>query len=124
VSILDLEEYQRRQQALVDEVRWYRSVIERGSYCHICGHWDDPMVMDAHHVAGRSNDPFTITVCANCHRHLSHKQRSHSKEYSLQDKPPEVVMAFMLRGISDVLWLLSRKLRDLSDKMLESWRKQ
>jgi hypothetical protein len=41
--------------------------------CLTCGHNGE---LEAHHVAGRRNHPFTVDVCVDCHRLLSDKQRA------------------------------------------------
>ena len=74
--------------------------------------------MDSHHIAGKNNDPLTLPVCANCHRHLSHRQRSWPSGWASATKPREMAIAIMLRGVSDLLLLVSRKLREISDEML------
>jgi hypothetical protein len=79
--------------------------------------------MQEHHVGGRRHDPLTIPLCMNCHTRLSRCQSAWPEEWTLTDKPRAVVMALILRGISDVLMLISRKLREMSEEILHSWRK-
>jgi hypothetical protein len=41
-----------------------------------CGE-TDPVVFEQHHVAGRKYSDDTVTLCLNCHRKQSDKQRDH-----------------------------------------------
>jgi hypothetical protein len=57
--------------------------IAAGSACVTCGETDAVVlksgrsVLEAHHIAGRANDPDTIAdVCLNCHRKLTNAQRN------------------------------------------------
>jgi hypothetical protein len=56
--------------------------IAAGSVCVTCGETDPVVlkdgrsVLEAHHIAGRANDPDTTAdVCLNCHRKLTNAQR-------------------------------------------------
>lgn len=98
-------------------------IIEQGGYCRLCGYFEDPTlleegIIEAHHIAGKKIDPMTVLVCPTCHKKLSKDQYSWDKRWMRINNPPNVIRALILRGISDLLIVIAKKLREMSDSML------
>lgn len=111
----DLDRYIRRQRDLIRDKRWSEEMIDRGSYCIICGRQTDPRVVEKHHVAGRRNDDQTITVCPTCHAHLSLKQRSWPEWWTRDDNPPLLRAILLLLGLRDIIDLMSHNIDEAMD---------
>lgn len=99
-------------------------IIKHGGYCRLCGYSEEPSlleetILEDHHIAGRKNDPMTVYVCPTCHKKLSISQYSWDKRWMGFRNTPRIIRAIMLRGISDLLFLIAKKLRELSDGMLK-----
>ena len=120
------KKYFKKQKELIRGTKWIDDLIDKGSYCHTCGNFIDPMVMrnprsyfNNHHISGRKNSDITIPICPNCHAKLTLNQKSWDKRWIEKDNPPNIVFAIMLRGISDILILMARILKDYSNKILK-----
>lgn len=100
------------------EIRSIQKIIDNGGYCCLCGYYDDPRILEEHHISGRKHSDITITVCPNCHKILSLGQRSWPKEWLKYDNNNIIKTALELRGFSDIDKLRSQRLRELSDIFL------
>lgn len=76
--------------------------------CGVCGEGDD-RCLEAHHVAGRSRDEATVTICRNCHRKVSDDQKDHPVFNSDADQLLDRIGHFLL-GLADMLRLIVEKL--------------
>lgn len=118
--------YLKKQKELIQETKWIDDIIDKGSYCHTCGNYIDPMIMrnpqsyfNNHHIGGRNNSDITIPVCPNCHAILTLNQKSWDKRWIEKGNSPNITFAIMLQGISDLLILKARILKDYSKKILK-----
>jgi hypothetical protein len=101
-----------------EEKDWVDDYICGQGYCHVCGH-NDPLDMEYHHMGAAANSDVVISLCRNCHGKLSRKQMNSWPEgWNLKNKPKKIKTALLLRGISDLLILVGRHLRLISDEML------
>lgn len=73
---------------------------------------------ELHHIAGEKHGYHTITVCRECHRTLSNRQKLWDARWWKPDQPDHVRKAFLLQGISDILRLKTRKTHDKGYEML------
>lgn len=81
-------------------------------YCALCG-WNDPDVLEGHHVEGEANSPLCVNLCGDCHAKVSRSQQT--------EQPPEVLLrttksraallAAFLFGISHLLEQLAKLIR-------------
>jgi len=106
------------------ELTLVEQLILTGGYCVLCGYHLDPQNIEMHHVAGRKHDDFMMPVCHNCHQTLSRAQSSWPKEWLSSNQPPEMVMALILRGHSDIDKLKSLQLREISNFYIEKCRRE
>ena len=111
-------DYFQRRDALIEETECTDDFLDRGGCCCICGYNDNPIIIQEHHIAGRHNSEVTIPLCPNCHTELSKKQYSWDIRWNEKNNSSQIKTGFMLRGISDILGLISRILRGLSDRIL------
>ncbi|MDE2590059.1 MAG: hypothetical protein KGL95_10395, partial [Patescibacteria group bacterium] len=68
--------------------------------CVLCLH-SDPFDLEDHHVGGKANSDFTISLCRNCHGKLSRKQYNWPKGWSKKNKNEKQRMACLLIGLGD-----------------------
>jgi uncharacterized protein YlaI len=87
---------------LIRENKWLKQFFEGQGCCTICGH-SDPFDLEGHHVGGKSNSPYLISLCRNCHGRVSRKQYSWPKGWSEKNKPKSQKIGCLLIGFSDVL---------------------
>ena len=69
--------------------------------CGTCDERDD-RVLEAHHVAGRKNDPATVIVCRNCHRKVTDDQEDHPSFDKAADPMLQAIGHFLLGLASSV----------------------
>ena len=101
-----------------EEKDWTEKFCLGQGICLACGH-DDPCDLEYHHLGAQSNSPVLVSLCRNCHGKLSRKQmKSWPEGWYDKEKPKKIKMALLLRGISDLLILVARNLRLISDQML------
>jgi len=79
--------------------------------CAICGEDDPRILMEAHHVFGKSNSPETIIICHNCHDKITHDQnmfppKARSKKAPMVDK-----IRFEDVSTGSLLELIGKKLK-------------
>jgi len=91
---------------LIESKKQMDKLVESQGICIICGH-DNPLDLEYHHIGGKSNSSLVISLCRNCHGRLSRKQYAWPKDWSGKSKPSMQVLAMLLRGISDVLRVIS-----------------
>jgi len=100
---------------LIAEKKTYDVLVESQGICFFCGH-DNPMDFEYHHIAGKANSPLVISVCRNCHGRLSRKQDVWPDGWPRKSKPSMKALAMLLRGISDVLRVVSDYLWEYEDE--------
>lgn len=113
-----MDQYVDKLKEEVQDEQWINSIIEKGSYCAMCGSVIDPLLMEGHHVAGRNNDPFTIPLCPTCHRKMSIKQYSWDDRWTDDKKNTRTTLGFVLRGIGEVLIAIGRWLLEWAVRLL------
>ena len=123
IDTVNYESYQEDLNSRRVEVRIIQEIILKGSYCHACGEFYDPRIMDKfifedHHYSGRRNSPLVIPVCPNCHKWLSLKQRGWDNRWMDAHNSDSLKLAFHLRGLSDILMVYSQQSREWSDRIL------
>lgn len=85
--------------------------------CLHCGQ-DDPICLEAHHIAGRSYHDDTVIECRNCHRKLSDAQKDHPASKSSAPHPLEQIGRYLL-GIADLFRLLIKRLDEFGRSLIE-----
>jgi hypothetical protein len=93
-----MDEEDRKQQRL-------RRLGTRTPCCVGCGE-TNPVVFEQHHIAGRKHSDDMATVCLNCHRKLSHKQRDHVPSGAKEPTGPLATIGHYLLGLADLLALM------------------
>lgn len=93
--------YFEQVSVLISENKWIEQFLSGQGYCIICNH-TDPLDLEYHHVAGKNNDEFIISVCRNCHGRLSRKQRLWPKQWTNKNNSQDLKYAFLLNGLADV----------------------
>lgn len=106
------------------ELKMIDQLISTGGYCVLCGYHLDPRNIELHHIAGRKHGDVTVPVCHNCHQTLSRAQSDWPEEWLSSNQSPEVEMALMLRGQSDIHQLISKQLRQMSDDLIDKMRRE
>jgi hypothetical protein len=106
---------------------WIQDIIEnpnRPEYneCEICS---SVKKLEQHHVRGRKHGNEIITVCYDCHKTLTDKQRLWDKTWYNYDS--EYKDCFLKRGLIDVCELKHQKTgmeiyKRLADKLTEGFR--
>ena len=114
----EYKKYIEKSDKLIQDQKWVDYIIQKGCYCCICGCNDNPLILEEHHISGKSNSNLTITVCPNCHKKLTIKQKSWDKDWKKNNNSPKQKLAFILRGKSDILRIMSEQCKELSDKIL------
>jgi hypothetical protein len=112
------KEYFENMKLRKEEKDWTDEFTCGQGYCLVCGH-DDPLDIEYHHIGAQSNSAIVVSLCRNCHGKLSRKQmRNWPDGWSIKNKPKNIKPALLLRGISDLLIIVGRHLRFISDEML------
>jgi len=101
-------DYFKKAKLLIEENNWRDTFEQSQGFCIACNH-DNPIDMEFHHIGAKGNSDLVVSLCRNCHGRISRKQmRSWPKNWSdKKDKPQVVKDALVLRGISDLLRLIS-----------------
>ena len=118
------DDYSINQRNRKRELDLIEQLCSTGGYCVLCGYHLDPWNIQLHHIAGSKHGDATIPLCHNCHQTLSRAQSSWPKEWLLPNQPPEIEMALMLRGHSDIDKFKSQHLRQMSDDIIEKRRRE
>lgn len=85
--------------------------------CATCG-MDDWTCLEAHHIAGAAFDDMTATICRNCHRNLTDRQKNHPQQM-LGPHDFDETLAHILLGLADFFELIIGKLREFSRQLIE-----
>lgn len=101
-------------QTLDDITGWVNTLSSQGidesrnkkAKCEICGSSDK---RELNHIAGEKHDHRTVTLCLDCHRKLSDKQKLWDKRWEKEDQPENVKRAFFLQGLKELLELKASK---------------
>ena len=91
---------------VIAEKKEYDNFLKAQGYCIICGH-DDPLDLEYHHLAGKINSSHVISMCRNCHGRISRRQRAWPQGWSKNNNSTTKRLAILLRGISDILRVMS-----------------
>lgn len=97
---------ERRRQSALERLGTNKPV------CLVCGE-GDPIVQEKHHFAGRAFDEMTGSICRNCHRKLSDRQKDEPGKIYEQPHPLEVI-AHWLWGLAHFFALLVEKLQEFA----------
>ena len=100
-------EYLENIHRIIDEKKWLDTVCNGQGFCVACGH-DDQLDLELHHIAGRENSPVLVSLCRNCHYRISKVQNEQWPEDWYKKKNSQARKnAYLLRGLSDLLRLIS-----------------
>ncbi|MDH5431751.1 MAG: hypothetical protein OEW78_07720 [Nitrosopumilus sp.] len=101
-------DYIKKVKLLIEEKNWCDVFEQSQGFCIACHH-DNPLDMEFHHIGAKSNSDVVVSLCRNCHGRISRKQmKSWPDGWSYKNNKPQVVKdALVLRGISDLLRLIS-----------------
>ena len=100
-------EYLENIHKIVEEKRWLDKACNGQGNCVVCSH-GDPLDLELHHIAGRANSPVLVSLCRNCHYRISKVQNeSWPEDWYRKDHSKARKNAFLLRGLSDLLRLIS-----------------
>jgi len=102
------DDYFKDISKIIEENKWIEQFISAQGYCIVCGH-NDPLDLELHHIAGRKNNPTTVSLCRNCHGRISRRQRHWPEIWTNDNNPINICDAIFLRGISDIFRLISDK---------------
>jgi len=91
---------------LLEEKKIESTLLQSQGYCIVCNH-DDLLDLEFHHIGGRSNCTIVVSLCRNCHGRISRMQRFWPKGWYDKSKSQEQKDAIILRGISDLLRVIS-----------------
>lgn len=97
-----MDDYLNSLEQRIKENKWLKQFFDAQGYCVICGH-SDPFDLEGHHVGGKSNSDFVISLCRNCHGKVSRKQYNWPKDWAKKNKPKKKQLACLLIGLSDVI---------------------
>jgi hypothetical protein len=112
-------EFNNEQKELIEEIKWIEDILSKHGCCLICFYYDNPLILEKHHIAGRNNLNLTITVCPNCHRILTKKQESWDIDWKNTDNTEIKKLAFTLMGRSEVLKMMVKVDKDFAEKLLK-----
>ena len=123
IDTMTFEAYKKNIKLRQEEIRCLNDVIQKGSWCRICGSYYDPgiiefFIFEDHHISGRRNSSTVIRVCPNCHKLLSLNQRGWDPRWMDANNSDLLKLAFHLRGISDISALNYRLSKDWYNQIL------
>ena len=113
-----MDDYLKDRDARLKEQMALDRILSGGCSCPLRGYHAAPSNLSETHLAGRKHAATTIPACRDCHDTLSRRQSKWPEIWLKEGLPARARHVLMLRGISDVLLLISRHLRNLSDLML------
>jgi len=82
----------------------------RKKYCQVC--LARHVSFEGHHVTGIKHDHRQITACIPCHNTLTKRQKLWDARWWKNTKSQKLKMAFLYRGVYDILQLISEKRQD------------
>lgn len=94
---------------LIKENKWLEKFFEGQGCCVICFH-ADPFDLELHHVGGKANSDFQVSLCRNCHGRISRKQYNWPKDWSKKGKNQKQKTSFLLRGFADILQEIAERM--------------
>jgi len=102
-------DYQKVDNDYQEVLEWTMDIIENENrpklnYCEIC-HSSEKL--ERHHIRGRKHGNECITVCQECHKTLTDKQRLWDRSWLSVDAKNKD--AFLIRGLIDVSELIYKK---------------
>jgi len=109
----DFSEYSLTRKRRIEEGRRIEDIIESGAYCCLCGYYENPLIIERHHIAGHNNCDVTTPVCPNCHRILSNKQRSWPTEWTSSNNSIQFRITLFLRGFDEMSRLKSNVFKQM-----------
>ena len=112
-----LKKYSESLKARILVNQRVEKIVSTGAYCHLCGYYLYPLIIEKHHIAGRRYSDITIPVCPNCHRILSTKQRGWPKDLSNDDNLSEIRIALFLRGFDEMNRIKSEFFKQMIDRI-------
>ena len=95
----------------------YRKLGTREPICVDCGE-RDPFCLELHHIAGEKHHEDLSIVCSNCHRKVSDRQGDYPSTRLETPSDDQAVIGFYLLGLSDLLSLLTKTLRNFGQRLL------
>lgn len=104
-----MDDYFHSIEILIKENKWLKQFFEGQGCCVICGH-SDPFDLEYHHVGGKSNSDYLISLCRICHGKISRKQYVWPNGWSKKNKPKPKRVGCLLIGFSDVLKELGERM--------------
>lgn len=110
-----MDDYLANIKKLVKEKKTYDKIITSDVFCIVCGH-NNPLDIEYHHIGGKANSSLVIPLCRNCHGRVSRKQDLWPDGWSKKPKSINKCLAMLLRGISDILRLVSDYLWNMDDE--------
>ena len=112
-----------------ETLEWITDIIKNEnrpeySECEICRSNEPLEQLEQHHLRGRKHGNERITVCQECHKILTDKQRRWDRSWL--DPDSDNKDAFLILGIIDVCELKYRKTKkeiyqNISDKLIEGF---
>ena len=94
---------------LIKENKSLNRLNEGQNCCVRCGH-SDPFDLEYHHVGGKANSDFTVSLCRNCHGRLSRKQDGWPEGWSKKKKSRKKKDACLLIGLGDLVRLIGERM--------------
>lgn len=110
-----MKDYFDDVKSLIESKKQMDKLVESQGVCLVCGH-DNPLDFEYHHIGGKANSSIVISICRNCHGRLSRKQYHWPKGWSHKSKPSMKALAMLLRGISDILRVISDHLWEINNE--------
>ena len=104
-----MNNYLKHLKLLVLEKKWLKQFLSGQGYCIICNHTNS-LDLEYHHLAGKNNDKFTVSVCRNCHGRLSRKQRLWPKTWTRKNNSPDLKEYCFLQGLIDIMQLRQNRI--------------
>ncbi|MGI0047511.1 MAG: hypothetical protein ACREBB_10060 [Nitrosotalea sp.] len=98
----DLDEYLYSIEQLIKGNKWLKQFFEGQGCCVLCLH-SDPFDLEDHHLGGKANSDFTVSLCRICHGKISRKQYDWPENWSKKNKSKKQRTACLLMGLGDLV---------------------
>lgn len=99
----------------IKETKTIAKIIESGLTCLMC-FVSEPRIIEGHHVGGKKNSSFIISLCANCHVLATKNQLNYPQNWS-DSGVNNLKMLYVLR---DLQFLEQKITQFLVDKLGEN----